>query len=91
MMIYEIQWLGWDLCEPLTYSISQGLFVIGTWYYAKKQMDSSYVEQTQTYLNNFRSKYYKRSGFNFDKMIFLEKDLKVVNEEIEQVEKEGRF
>ncbi len=30
--IYEIDWLGWDLVEPLTYSIGQGMFVGGVLY-----------------------------------------------------------
>ena len=27
--IYEIEWLGWDLVEPLTYTVGQGMFVGG--------------------------------------------------------------
>jgi len=27
--IYEVEWLGWDLVEPLTYTISQGMFIGG--------------------------------------------------------------
>jgi hypothetical protein len=35
--IYEVDWLGWDLVEPLTYTIGQGLFVGGI-YYAMKNL-----------------------------------------------------
>lgn len=31
--IYEVDWLGWDLVEPVTYSIGQGKFVLGTWFF----------------------------------------------------------
>jgi hypothetical protein len=31
--IYEVEWLGWDLVEPVTYSIAQGKFVVGTWFF----------------------------------------------------------
>lgn len=27
--IYNVSWLGWDLVEPLTYSVGQGSFIIG--------------------------------------------------------------
>lgn len=27
--IYNVSWLGWDLVEPLTYSVSQGSFILG--------------------------------------------------------------
>jgi hypothetical protein len=30
--IYEVDWLGWDLFEPLTYTIGQGMFVGGIIY-----------------------------------------------------------
>lgn len=30
--IYEVDWLGWDLVEPFTYSISQGTALFGVWF-----------------------------------------------------------
>ena len=30
--IFEVEWLGWDLVEPWTYSISQGSFVAGVFF-----------------------------------------------------------
>ena len=33
--IYEVDWLGWDLVEPITYSFGQGLFVAGMFYSLK--------------------------------------------------------
>ena len=30
--IYEVDWLGWDLVEPLTYTLGQGMFVSGLIY-----------------------------------------------------------
>lgn len=27
--IYNVEWLGWDLVEPMTYTISQGSFIVG--------------------------------------------------------------
>lgn len=30
--IYEVDWLGWDLVEPLTYTLTQGMFVGGLIY-----------------------------------------------------------
>lgn len=31
--IYEVDWLGWDLVEPVTYTLAQGQFVLGTWFF----------------------------------------------------------
>ena len=30
--IFFVPWLGWDLVEPLTYSITQGSFIMGLFY-----------------------------------------------------------
>lgn len=27
--IYNVPWLGWDIVEPITYTISQGMFIMG--------------------------------------------------------------
>lgn len=34
--IYNVEWLGWDLVEPLTYTIGQGLFIGGMVFMLKK-------------------------------------------------------
>ena len=31
-LIWEVDWLGWDLVEPFTYTIGQGMFVSGIIY-----------------------------------------------------------
>ena len=30
--IYNVEWLGWDRVEPITYTIGQGTFVLGLFY-----------------------------------------------------------
>lgn len=42
--IYEVDWIGWDLFEPLTYTLTQGLFVSGVVYSLRKlgKSDASY-------------------------------------------------
>ena len=30
--IYFVPWLGWDLVEPFTYTVSQGSFILGLLY-----------------------------------------------------------
>ena len=30
--IYGVEWIGWDLVEPLTYTLSQGGFILGMLY-----------------------------------------------------------
>ena len=35
--IFNVAWLGWDLVEPLTYTVSQGTFMIGLAYIMKNR------------------------------------------------------
>ena len=35
--IYNVEYLGWDLVEPVTYSVAQGMFVGGIIYMKRKQ------------------------------------------------------
>jgi len=30
--IYNVEWLGWDRVEPITYTVSQGSFILGLMY-----------------------------------------------------------
>ena len=30
--IYNVEWLGWDRVEPITYTVGQGCFVLGLFY-----------------------------------------------------------
>jgi len=30
--VYNVEWLGWDRVEPLTYTVSQGFFIMGLFY-----------------------------------------------------------
>lgn len=40
--IYEVSWLGWDLIEPLTYTIAQGYFICGIYFYFRNKQESNY-------------------------------------------------
>lgn len=30
--IFNVEWLGWDLVEPMTYTVGQGSFILGLLY-----------------------------------------------------------
>ena len=42
--IYNIEWLGWDLVEPLTYTIGQGSFILGMLAIARSRMQMKSAE-----------------------------------------------
>mmetsp|Transcript_4908 Transcript_4908/g.9190 ORF Transcript_4908/g.9190 Transcript_4908/m.9190 type:complete len:289 (+) Transcript_4908:1385-2251(+) len=50
--IYEVEWLGWDLMEPITYSVGQGSFVLGLLYYLSTKTQYTYLNLMQRYEKN---------------------------------------
>lgn len=40
--IYVIPWLGWDLMEPITYSVEKTLMIGSVAYYLKFRKEDSY-------------------------------------------------
>mmetsp|Transcript_30987 Transcript_30987/g.5583 ORF Transcript_30987/g.5583 Transcript_30987/m.5583 type:complete len:87 (+) Transcript_30987:511-771(+) len=65
--IYEVEWLGWDLMEPITYSVGQGTFVFGFLYYMLNRIDHTYENMLQKYKDKREM---KLSGkLNFDKVL----------------------
>ena len=49
--IYNVEYLGWDLVEPLTYTVAQGMFVAGIFMMKRrsqlKSTEFSDIEQMQ--------------------------------------------
>jgi len=49
--IYCVEWLGWDLMEPITYSVGQGTFILGLYYYLKSRQEFTYDNMLSSYQN----------------------------------------
>lgn len=62
--IYEVEWLGWDLMEPITYSVGQGGFVMGVLYFTKNKIDSTYSNLMNKYQDKKKSQLSRK--FNLD-------------------------
>ena len=70
--IYHVDWLGWDLLEPLTYTVSQGTFLAFLVYWLRSSEDSSYVEMGTNMVNSLRTKYYRRKDFDYMRFLYLQ-------------------
>lgn len=84
--IYEVDWLGWDLVEPVTYSLGQGKFVLATWFYCKYLNDTNSTDLSSFLTNRFKNKMYKKKLFEFQRLTFLRKQLVDIDKEIEDEE-----
>lgn len=57
--IFEVSWLGWDLVEPVTYTIGQGSFVLGLVYmYRNRKRGVEYSEMENFLRTNRVKKWY---------------------------------
>ena len=85
-MIYEVSWLGWDLVEPLTYSIGQGYFLAGVYFYTRTHNDSNYTNLADFFNNRFRLKLYKKNSFEEERLAFLKTRMERLNAKIADLE-----
>ncbi|OMJ81294.1 hypothetical protein SteCoe_18288 [Stentor coeruleus] len=72
--IYEVDWLGWDLMEPITFSVGQLGFIISLRYYLKTQASTSYENVMGHYKDKERRMFLKQHGVNVGKIKFLEEE-----------------
>ena len=69
--IYHVEWLGWDLLEPLTYTVSQGTFLAFLVYWLRSSKESSYVVLGSDMVNSLKAKYYRRKDFDYMRFLYL--------------------
>eukprot|EP00347_Sterkiella_histriomuscorum_P018926 403343635 len=85
--IYEVEWLGWDLVEPLTYSIGQGLFVAGLVYSLRNYgKDTSFTSIDKNYHETRLARWYNRNGVDPDRLKYLKEELATVQKKIRVAE-----
>lgn len=85
--IYEVDWLGWDLVEPLTYTLGQGKFVLGTWFFCKYLSDTNCTDLNSFFNNRFKYRMYKKKLFEFQRLNYLKKQVLEIEDEIREVER----
>ena len=84
--IYEVDWLGWDLVEPLTYTIGQGLFVMGLLYSFRNLKNPSYSELHEDFKKRRLDRWYLKNGFDPDRLNFLKEELETIEKQIKIAE-----
>ena len=86
--IYEVDWIGWDLFEPLTYTLCQGMFVGGVIYSLRKlgKSDVAFSSIDNHYKEQRLSKWYIKHGIDPDRLVFLKEELKKIEDEIKVTE-----
>ena len=87
--IYNVPWLGWDIIEPITYSISQGTFLVLFWFYlrcAKNTFAETF--EADGFYNRMKIKLYSKKGFDYPKYLRISNQIQKLKQEISNIEKE---
>ena len=89
--IFCVPWLGWDLVEPVTYSVSQGSAILGLFYmYKNRGAGVEYTELNDFWFARRQKKWLKKYSFDLHKLEFLRRQNQKLQDEIDQME-EFRF
>ena len=74
--IFHVPWLGWDLVEPMTYTVGQGCFVVGLCIILRRRgLNFEYSDLRTYWKDAFFKKYAARHGFDIHKYEVLRENL----------------
>jgi hypothetical protein len=62
--IYMVEWLGWDLMEPLTYSVGQAGFLLGVWSFVRFRTPNSFLGMAERYRSKKLAKLARRNNLD---------------------------
>ena len=90
-VIYEVSWLGWDLVEPLTYTIGQFYFLCSIYFYSKTKRAEGYTSLWNYLNSHYREKVYKKKRFEYMRLGYMKNQLEEVSKKIEELERRKNF
>ena len=81
-----MEWLGWDLVEPLTYTLGQGTFIWGMLYmlYYRRMHDGNYSDLKEDYIDRRIQQILKQQG---DFSIMEKENEALLKYQLAQIEK----
>ncbi len=83
-MIWNVDYLGWDLVEPLTFLIGSSLFVCGLFYYVKLNKKYNSFEGIRKDITTYyQFKYYLKFNFNQNKHEKLKSQIEQIKAKLE--------
>ena len=86
--IFHVSWLGWDLVEPLTYTVGQGSFIVALLYLLRNRKVN--VDLYTGLEEHWQKKKIKRwelnYGFDLQRYEFLRNKLEKIDKELQRAE-----
>ena len=86
--IFHVPWLGWDLVEPLTFSVGQGSFIIALLYLLRnKGVNVDLYTGLEEHWNKQKMKRWELNyGFDLQRYEFLKNKLEKIDTQLERAE-----
>ena len=89
--IFNVAWLGWDLVEPLTFTIGQGSFIMGLILILRNRgANVEYSDLENLYMVNKRNRWLDKYNFDLKRYVFLKNKIEKIEEQL-QLAFEQRF
>ena len=84
-MIFNVDWLGWDLVEPWTYTMTQGTFILSLFYISRnRNYNAEYSSLNERLEVFFAGRMKKKYNFDLLRYTFLKKKIIKIESELEQ-------
>ena len=86
--IFHVPWLGWDLVEPITFSVGQGSFIIALLYLLRnKGVNVDLYTGLEEHWNKQKMKRWELNyGFDLQRYEFLKNKLEKIDAQLERAE-----
>jgi len=81
--IFNVSWLGWDLVEPLTYTVGQASFIVGLIYIMRNRgANVEYSGMQDNYLLKKQRMWQDKYKFDLKRYNFLERKLEKIERQL---------
>jgi hypothetical protein len=85
--IYEIEWLGWDLMEPITFTVERSVFLMSLAYYMITKAEDRYDLLLKRYESSSMTKGSNKIGLNLGRIKVLLERKGTLESEIESLQR----
>ena len=87
--IFCVPWLGWDLVEPLTFTVGQGSFIIALLYVLRNRGINVdlYTGLEEHWSRQKQKRWELKYGFDLQRYEFLKEKIKRIETELGKAEK----
>lgn len=83
--IFVVPWLGWDLVEPLTYTVTQGSFILGLFYIMRNRgFNCDFTSMDENMMMGLQQKWKTRYNFDIQRYLFLTEKVNKIEMELRQ-------